>query len=76
MSGEGNTERGGGEQQGGLTIVKEKHLFKAPPAKTSLLGLDRLAAQKRMEQGKQSSVLGECSRKLFKMVGVFWWMPE
>ncbi len=44
------------EEQGGLlTVPKERHVFKAPAPKASLLGLDRLAAQKRAEQG---SILG------------------
>ena len=47
------------EEQGGLlTVPKERHVFKAPAPKTSLLGLDRLAAQKRAEQAKQGSILG------------------
>jgi pre-mRNA-splicing factor ATP-dependent RNA helicase DHX38/PRP16 len=47
------------EQQCGLlTVPKERHVFKAPAPKASLLGLDRLAAQKRAEQAKQGSVLG------------------
>ena len=48
------------DQQGGLLIIpKERHTFKAPAPKASLLGLDRLAAQKREENAtKQSSVLG------------------
>ena len=38
------------EEQGGLFVVnKEKHFFKAPAPKTSLLGLDKLAAAKRAE---------------------------
>lgn len=52
-----------GDQQGGLlTVPKERHVFKAPAPQTSLLGLDRLAAQKRAEQGKQGSVLGKTLR--------------
>ena len=46
------------EQDDLLTIPKERHTFKAPAPKTSLLGLDRLAAQKRAEQAKQGSILG------------------
>lgn len=47
------------EDQGGLlTVPKERHVFKAPAPKPSLLGLDRLAAQKRAEQAKQGSILG------------------
>jgi hypothetical protein len=46
------------EQVGLLTVPKERHVFKAPAPKTSLLGLDRLAAQKRAEQAKQCSILG------------------
>jgi pre-mRNA-splicing factor ATP-dependent RNA helicase DHX38/PRP16 len=49
------------EEQGGLlTVPKERHAFKAPASKPSLLGLDRLAAQKRAEQAKQGSILGTC----------------
>jgi pre-mRNA-splicing factor ATP-dependent RNA helicase DHX38/PRP16 len=48
------------EEQGGLlTVPKERHVFKAPAPKASLLGLDRLAAQKRAEQAKQGSILGQ-----------------
>ena len=48
------------EQKGGLiTVPMERHVFKAPEPRTSLLGLDRLAAQKRAEQAaKPPSVLG------------------
>jgi len=47
------------EEQGNLlTIPKERHVFKAPAPKPSVLGLDRLAAQKRAEQAKQGSILG------------------
>ena len=50
------------EEKGGLlTIPKERHTFKAPAPKASLLGLDRLAAQKRAEQAKQGSILGKYS---------------
>ncbi|KAL4525772.1 hypothetical protein Ndes2437A_g04207 [Nannochloris sp. 'desiccata'] len=50
------------EDQGGLlTVPKERHVFKAPAPKPSLLGLDRLAAQKRAEQAKQGSILGKRS---------------
>ncbi|GAB4824172.1 hypothetical protein N2152v2_011218, partial [Parachlorella kessleri] len=50
------------DQEGGLVLTvptKEKHVFKAPAPRTSLLGLDRLAAQKRAEQAKQGSLLGK-----------------
>ena len=59
------------EEQGGLLLVpKEKHVFKAPAPRTSLLGLDRLAAQKRAEQAKQGSILGKFtySKTLFKIL--------
>ncbi|KAL4449004.1 hypothetical protein ABPG77_007721 [Micractinium sp. CCAP 211/92] len=49
-------------QAGGLQLPArpEKHVFKAPAPRQSLLGLDRLAAQKRAEQAKQGgSLLGK-----------------
>ena len=44
------------EQQSGLVLRPkqegERHVYKAPAPGGSLLGLDRLAVQKRAEQGK------------------------
>ena len=53
-----------GNEKGGLVIMKkgpaktdddEKHVFKAPTARISLLGLDRLAAEKRKEAEEKGS---------------------
>ncbi|GIL69698.1 hypothetical protein Vretifemale_518, partial [Volvox reticuliferus] len=38
-----------GEETGGLLVRPERPVFKAPPPRTSMLGLDKLAAQKRAE---------------------------
>ncbi|GIL66489.1 hypothetical protein Vafri_20024, partial [Volvox africanus] len=37
------------EETGGLLVRPERPVFKAPPPRTSMLGLDKLAAQKRAE---------------------------
>lgn len=59
----GSDQQEEGGLQAGLNISgtsdKEKHVFKAPAPRQSLLGLDRLAAQKRAEQAKHGSVLGK-----------------
>jgi len=54
----------GGDQRGGLVIMKkgqqsadvERHKFKQPAARQSLLGLDKLAASKRLRAGEQDTV--------------------
>lgn len=56
-------EGSSGTERGGLVIMKkgpaessdEKHVFKTPTAKVSLLGLDRLAAEKRKEAEEKLS---------------------
>ena len=58
-------EGSSGQEAGGLVIMKkgpakgsddEKHMFKTPTPRASLLGLDRLAEEKRKEaEGKTST---------------------
>ncbi|KAK9864204.1 hypothetical protein WJX84_006796 [Apatococcus fuscideae] len=60
------------EEQGGLVIPdkSERHVFKAPAPRTSLLGLDKLAQQKREANGtaaaSNSAVSGKRSRLAFE----------
>ncbi|KAG2440689.1 hypothetical protein HYH02_010267 [Chlamydomonas schloesseri] len=43
------------EEAGGLMVRAERPVFKAPPPRTSILGLDKLAAQKRAEVAERES---------------------
>ncbi|KXZ50729.1 hypothetical protein GPECTOR_15g413 [Gonium pectorale] len=43
------------EEQGGLLVRPKRPVFKAPPPRTSMLGLDKLAAQKRAELAERES---------------------
>ncbi|GFR49974.1 hypothetical protein Agub_g12115, partial [Astrephomene gubernaculifera] len=43
------------DEPGGLLVRPERPVFKAPPPRTSMLGLDKLAAQKRAELAERES---------------------
>lgn len=61
------------DQIGGLIVKKksaaeEPHVFRAPTPRTSLLGLDLLAAQKRKErESKEQAEADDSSRKKSKV---------
>lgn len=58
-NGESQPREAPGERGGLLVVPKDRHVFQTPAPKTSILGLDKLAAQKRAERAEKGDVLGK-----------------